>query len=176
MCRMCAPHRRAKHSKTRSRDFLKIATTECDDTLTSSGPKVRTSLDSSLLHMEPAQCRRDRTRHQATRDLHCTLLRMPKLRWFGTHAHQKSGASCSKTHSGELCLQIGWARQIGPVHRDSRTRTGGKLCTAIGQKTTVHVWLTLCAHIAKDSIDLAPRVNGQETTQRHCCSLTVVQH
>ena len=84
--------------------------------------------------MEPTPCRRDRIRHQAMRDLSRTLLRMPKLRWFGSHAHQKSGASCIKTHSGELCLQIGWARQIGPVHRDGRTRTGGKLCTAIGQK------------------------------------------
>ena len=99
MCRMCAPHRRAKHSKTRSRDFLKIATIECDHNTHLLGPKVRTSLDSSLLHMEPTQCHRDRIRHQAMRDLRRALLRMTKLRWFVTRAHQKSGASCSKTHS-----------------------------------------------------------------------------
>ena len=97
--------------------------------------------------MEPTQCRRDRIRHQAMRDIRRALLRMIELRWFVTHAHQKSGASCTKTHSVELCLQIGSARQVGPVHRDSRTRTGGKLCTAIGQKNNgTCVANTLRAH------------------------------
>ena len=61
----------------------------------------------------------------------------------------------------ELCLQIGWARQIGPVHRDSRTRTGGKLCTTIGQKNNgTCVANTLRAHCERF---YRPCTTGEQT-------------